>query len=68
MPTKYYSKEPIYCPVCKELLGTRYHDDLFSSHCSECKATFTYYPYNPTPKAMLDHTKDSRCNCGGCGR
>ena len=63
-----YSKEPLACPVCKVILGTRNYSNYQSVYCFECKATFHFIPYNDKPSATTDKQKELKCGCGRCGR
>jgi len=63
-------KTPVNCPVCKTLLGYRlYKDEVYSEHCEDCKATFTWIKQDELPKAKLDCDKikkSKQCDCGRC--
>jgi len=62
------STEKLYCPVCKEFLGTRSRELFFTANCEECKATYTWWPKTDRPKAVLNRHKDKKCGCDRCGR
>jgi len=55
------------CPVCPTRLGKRNPDTIFSAHCEECKATFTWHPGGEKPTVVMDKCKPQQCGCG-CGR
>lgn len=63
-PQKTGVLRPERCPVCKVAFGTRYFDMRKSWHCIECRATFTFHPYESKPTVITDRQKDKFCGCG----
>ncbi len=61
-------KDILYCPVCRTYLAERYKDEIISSHCTECKAIFTWGYKQKVPTVKLDAHKDNSCKCGYCNR
>jgi hypothetical protein len=57
----------IKCPVCNQELGYRCNDlKVFSAHCDECKATFSWFPGEKIPHSKLDSSYDKKCHCISC--
>lgn len=55
---------PEKCPVCKQIFGTRYFDQRKKWDCKECRAEFTFHPYESIPTSLTWRQKDKRCGCG----
>jgi len=61
----------VKCPVCKEVLTTRFPEDRIWTYCKECKTNFYYPPNKDIPtQAKPDSLKydSKKCNCGRCNR
>lgn len=55
------------CPVCKVTFTPgRYLKVRKAFHCKECRATFTFHPYEYTPTAMTDRDSGNQCHCPAC--
>lgn len=54
------------CPVCKAMFGGRFFNEIAKFECKECEHEFTFYPFDPTPKAEHLRKKDTKCGCGRC--
>lgn len=61
-------KQDLYCPVCKKenWMGSRFKSDAFTQHCAECRAEYTWMPFDLDPTVKMDVDKPIRCGCG-CG-
>lgn len=59
-------KEKLLCPVCYTALGNRYKNELYTAHCPDCKAQYTWKPGKDKPEALLDSQRPEGCNCLNC--
>jgi len=59
--------EQASCPVCKVAFGKRDLGEIYTAHCYECRATFTWFPWKLEPRAVLDKDEErKRCGCSSC--
>ena len=64
MQYKPLEKETLYCPVCKQSLGTRVKGRTADAKCDECNHIFTY---KKSPKIPTFARKpDKGCHCAQC--
>lgn len=62
-----YMQQTLYCPVCKERLGTRTKSTPFEELCKECGFYFYFPPNATTPtKCISKKSKENICRCLTC--
>ena len=55
------------CPVCKvSFKEGRMLNERKSWHCDECRATFTFHPFEYTPTSLVDSQVPKTCHCPSC--